>query len=62
MRSSLDILSISNSAVEVHEIFKCLIRFVSVIFSFNGFCVNVCEPRFERASWLYKLSLSRGAT
>ena len=23
MRSSLDILSISNSAVEVHEIFKC---------------------------------------
>ena len=26
MRSSLDILSISNSAVEVHEIFKCPIR------------------------------------
>ena len=49
---------IGTSGVYISDI---LIRFVSVIFSFNGFCVNVCEPRYERASWLYKLSLSRSA-
>ena len=65
MRSSLDILSISNSAVEVHEILKCPVRarvvfkiLVTVFRFVHGATQVYLGSMFKRVEGHYRLRSS----